>query len=221
MRNNELIKYLSEFITQNRFKKFNDVLKNRTNYITVVLEDLFQSHNASAALRTCDCLGIQDVYVIENKNIFKPNSEITMGASNWVSIHKNSLNSTLQDLKQKGYRLVATLPNQKSTSIYDFDITKGKFALFFGTEKTGLSKQIIENADEFVYIPMYGFTESFNISVSVSIIISSFIEKLKNTNIKWQLSNKEKNEILLNWLKYSIKSSDKIIERYKKSGKKA
>lgn len=221
MRNNELIKYLSEFITKNRYNKFNEVLKNRTNYITVVLEDLFQSHNASAALRTCDCLGIQDVYVIENKNIFKPNSEITMGASNWVNIYKGSPNSTIKDIKQKGYRLVATLPNQSSTSIYDFDITKGKFALFFGTEKTGLSKQIIENADEFVFIPMYGFTESFNISVSVSIIISSFIEKLKNTNIKWQLSKKEKNEILLNWLKYSIKSSDKIIERYKKSGKKA
>jgi tRNA (guanosine-2'-O-)-methyltransferase len=210
-----LIKYLSDFVTKKRLETFNHVIDNRTKYITVVLEDIFQSHNASAVLRTCDCFGIQDIHVIENRNIFNPNPEISLGSSKWLNIisSKNTIKA-INDLKEKDYRIVATVPQKEATLLSDFDLNKGKTALLFGTELTGLTQEAITMADEFIKIPMYGFTESFNISVSVSIILSNLVERLKTSNINWTLNQNEKNMILLEWLKESIQSSDKIIERY-------
>lgn len=218
MTNSNLIKYLSNFITEQRLEKFNRILLNRTNYITVVLEDIFQAHNASAVLRTCDCFGVQNVYVIENRNEFKPNKEISLGASNWLTINSHLENKNTKNiithLKKDGYRIIATTPDNKAISLNELNIEKGKFALVFGTEKLGLSNEAISLADEFVKIPMYGFTESFNISVSAAIILSNVIERLKKSSIEWQLSDIEKENILFNWLKNSIKSSEKIIEKY-------
>jgi len=210
-----LIKYLSDFVTKNRLETFHNIIDNRTRYITIVLEDIFQSHNASAVLRTCDCFGIQDVHVIENRNIFNPNPEIALGSSKWLSIHSSKKTTdSIKGLKEKGYRIVATVPQKEAVFLNDFDLNKGKTALLFGTELTGLTQDAISMADEFIKIPMYGFTESFNVSVSVSIILSNLVERLKSTKIKWHLNHDEKNDILLEWLKESIQSSDKIIERF-------
>ncbi len=219
MNNKELIKHLSDFVTEQRLTKFNQVLVSRTNYVTVVLEDIFQSHNASAVLRTCDCFGVQNVFVIENRNKFTPNNEVSLGASNWLTLNSSNVNhintkDTLLDLKSKGYRIVATTPHNNAVMLNDFDITKGKFALLFGTELTGLTNEAIAIADEYVKIPMYGFTESFNISVSAAIILSNVIERLKKSDINWELSDSEKDNILLDWLKNSIKASDEIVERF-------
>jgi tRNA (guanosine-2'-O-)-methyltransferase len=216
MENLHLIKYLSDFVSQNRLETFNNVIGHRTKYLTIVLEDIFQSHNASAVLRTCDCFGIQDIHIIENRNIFNPNPEIALGSSKWLTLHssKNTIES-INNLKEKGYRIVATVPQKDAILLNDFDLNKGKTALLFGTELTGLTQEAINLADEFIKIPMYGFTESFNISVSVSIILSNLVEQLKKSNINWGLTQDEKNNILLEWLKGSIQSSDKIIERFK------
>ena len=197
MENKTVIKYLSEFITKQRFNKFKQILKNRTNYISVVLEEVFQAHNASAILRTCDCFGVQNVYVIKNRNEFKPNPGISMGAAKWLTINFGQNNpaniqETIINLKNKGYRIIATTPHKNSILLNDFDISKGKFALLFGTELSGLSNEAMALADEFVKIPMYGFTESFNVSVSVGIFLSNTVEKLKKSNIKWQISDSEK-----------------------------
>ena len=218
MINNEIIKHLSNFVTEQRLEKFNEILLNRTNYVTVVLEDIFQSHNASAVLRTCDCFGVQNVFVIENRNEFKPNNEISLGASNWLTINSQLKNkdskSVITYLKKSGYRIIATMPDSKAISINELNLEKGKIAFIFGTEKLGLSKEAISLADEYVKIPMYGFTESFNVSVSAAIILSNIIERLKKSKINWQLSDIEKDGTLLDWLKNSIKSSEEIIERY-------
>ena len=215
MNQKEIIKHLSEFVTHNRLHNFQKVLQNRTNYITVVLEDIFQEHNASAILRTCDCFGIQDVYTIENKNEFIPNQEVDMGSSKWLTLRSNKdTTKTIKKLKKKGYTIVSTTPKNNAIPLYEFDITKGKIALLFGTELTGLSDEALSQSDKFLNIPMYGFTESFNISVSVSIILSQLVEKLRATDIPWQLNKREKETILFNWLKGSVKSSDKIIEHF-------
>ncbi|OFX33879.1 MAG: hypothetical protein A2X08_15260 [Bacteroidetes bacterium GWA2_32_17] len=220
MINNEIIKHLSNFVTKQRLEKFNKILLNRTNYVTVVLEDIFQSHNASAVLRTCDCFGVQNVFVIENRNEFKPNNEISLGASKWLNINSQIENkdtkSVIINLKNNGYRIVAATPQNNTTMLNDLNLTKGKIALLFGTELSGLTDEAISLADEFVKIPMYGFTESFNISVSVAVFLSNIIERLKKSDISWQLSDNEKNFVLLEWLKNSIKSSDEIIERFYK-----
>ena len=214
-----LIEYLSDFVTENRFKQFQRVLEHRTRYITVVLEDIYQSQNASAVLRTCDCFGVQDVHIIENSNEYNINPDVALGASKWLSLNyynekeQNTLDA-LNRLKQEGYRIIATTPHTDDIDLEEFDLSKGKTALVFGTELTGVSNVVMDNADEFMKIPMYGFTESFNISVSAAITLHHLIYKLKNSKVDWRLNEKEAGEILLNWLRKTIKKSDDIEKRY-------
>ena len=221
----ELIEHLKGYLTPNRLALFNTVLKQRTHYITVVLEDIFQPQNASAVLRTCDCFGIHDVHIIENRNNFEVDREVAMGASKWLSLKKyNQLEQntleTIRGLKAENYRIVATTPHINDQELQDFDLTKGKTALVFGSELPGVSEIIKNEADEFLKIPMYGFTESFNISVSAAIILHHLTLKMKqDPSIKWQLNDEEKDEIMLEWMRRSIKSSEQIEQRFLKSKK--
>jgi tRNA (guanosine-2'-O-)-methyltransferase len=215
----KLIKFLSRFVTSQRLDTFNNVLNNRTKYISVILEDIYQSQNASAVLRTCDCFGIQDVYIIENKNQFKVNPHVALGSSNWLNIIKynkdnfNSLNA-INDIKKKGFRIIAASQRKDNLTIDQVDIKKGRIAFLFGSEHKGLSKEAQSLADEITTIPMFGFTESFNISVSTSIILYNVISKLRKSNIPWNLTEEEKKQLLTNWLKSSIKKSDLLVKKF-------
>jgi len=218
--NKELLEYLSDVVNPARLALYNKIIENRTNYITVVLEDIYQAQNASAVLRTCDCTGIQNVHVIENRNKFQDDTEVSMGSSKWITINKyqgfenNSLEA-IRLLKKKGYRIVATSPHSNDVELPDFDMSKGKVALVFGSELPGISETIENEADEFLKIPMFGFTESFNISVSAAIILYHLTDKLRNSNsIKWQLTDDEKVEIKLHWIKNTVKKSTLIEQRF-------
>jgi len=215
----DLIKLLESFVTEERKKLLSSVLKERTRYITVVLEDIFQPHNASAVLRTCDCFGIQDVHIIENKNKYNINPDVTMGSDKWLNIKKynamsDNSSAAINSLKDTGYRIVATTPSGKNTSLEKFDLTKGKVALFFGTELNGLSDFVLKNADEHLFIPMYGFTESFNVSVSAAIILNYLTFQLRNSSIQWKLTRDESLEVKFNWLKRSVRNSENIVKKY-------
>lgn len=220
MENDMLIKsiqFLEEFITENRIDLINKNIDNRTRYITLALENIYQPQNASAVIRSCDCFGIQDLHVIENSNEYTLNPDVVMGASKWVDLYRynekdNNTLDTINSLKQQGYRIVATTPHTKDILLPDFDLSKGKSAFFFGTELTGLSDVVMENADEFVKIPMYGFTESFNISVSAALVLNHLATQMRRTNVSWQLSDQEKLELKLEWLKKSVKKGEKLLE---------
>lgn len=216
----ELINYLSLFVTETRRNLFENIIKWRTNYLTVALEDIYQPQNASAVLRSVDCFGLQSVSVIENKNEFRVNKEVDMGSSKWLNINsynrgENNTLEAIKSLRDKGYRIVATTPHEGAVNLEEFDLEKGKAALFFGTELTGISDIVKDEADEFLKIPMYGFTESFNISVSAAIILHYLTYKLRrNTKIDWKLNTTEKNQILLDWLKATINNSDAIEKQF-------
>jgi tRNA (guanosine-2'-O-)-methyltransferase len=218
--NDSLNNHLEKFITEERKALFHRNIEQRTPYITVVLEDIFQPQNASAVLRTCDCFGIQHVNIIENQHEYTLNPDVVLGSDKWLSINyynKNSNNTkeALTEIKKQGYRIIATSPHSKrNVNLEDFDLKKGKIALLFGTELHGLSKEAFDLADEYLKIPMYGFTESFNISVSAAIILHHLSHQLRNSDIKWQFSQNEKDEILTMWLKKSIKASEQIVKKY-------
>ncbi len=212
-----LTHHLLNLVTDRRKELFLSNLEKRTKYITVVLENIYQPLNASAVLRSCDCFGIQDVHVIENYNEFSPDTEVGMGASNWLSINRynKKKNNTLECialLKKQGYRIVAACPDSTKKPIEKFDLSEGKTALFFGAEVDGLSNTVLESADECITIPMYGFTESFNLSVSAAICLYQMRMKLEQKTIDWKLNEEEKDHILLNWLRYSIDRSE-IVEK--------
>lgn len=223
-KNQELITFLSKHITEKRFSLFQKVIQNRTRYLTVVLEDIYQSHNASAVLRTCDCFGIQDVHVVENYNKFDVNPNVSLGASKWLSLkHYNSNeNNTLQAinaLKEKGYRIIATTLHDNNVSLEDFNLYDGKSAIVFGTELKGISDVVKENADVFLKIPMYGFTESFNISVSAAITLHHLTLKLRSSEVDWCLNEDEREALILEWLKTSIKGGDILEKTFFESNK--
>ncbi|WP_340113226.1 TrmH family RNA methyltransferase [Maribellus mangrovi] len=220
--NKDLLTYLSGYLTPQRQDLFNKVLEMRTRYLTVVLEDIYQPQNASAVLRTCDCFGLQDVHIIENRNTFEVNREVSLGSSKWLSLKKynekeqNSLQA-IKHLKAQGYRIVATTPHTNDQQLHDFDVSKGKAALVFGSELPGITSRIMNEADEFLKIPMYGFTESFNISVSAAIILHHLTLKMRqDERINWQLSDTEKDEIKLEWIRKTIKRSELIEQRFLK-----
>ena len=215
----QLFNYLQSFLSDNRKKLFNEVIAKRTRHFTVITEDVFQLHNTSAVMRSCDVFGIQDLHVIEErfgKNIDK---EIAMGAQKWVNIKRyDTTERCIDSLREDNYQIIATTPHNDSQLLHEFDITK-KSALFFGTEKEGLSDTVLKEADGFLKIPMYGFTESLNISVSAAIILQSLVTKLKQSNINWHLSKEEEQLILLEWTKNTIKSVDEIVERFYENNK--
>lgn len=213
-----LLNHLMEFITPKRKALFEKVLYNRTRHITIVLEDIYQPHNASAVLRTCDLTGIQDVHIIEDKNIYDVNPDIALGSSKWLNLikHNNDKHNTLlafNKLKEQGYRIVASTPHKHDQDLENIPLDK-KIAIVFGTELNGLSEIAIENADEFLKIPMYGFTESYNISVSAALILFTLTNRLRNSKINWHLTPEEKIDILLEWSRRSIKRSDVIEQQF-------
>lgn len=214
---NQLLEHLLSYLTERRKELFKEVCSKRTKHFTVVTEDVYQLHNTSAVMRSCDVFGIQELHVIEEKLGKKIDREIAMGAQKWVNIHRHhSTDVCIDVLKKEGYQIIATSPHNNATEISEFDITK-KSAFFFGKEKDGLSNTVLNNADGFLKIPMYGFTESLNISVSAAIILQSVVTRLKDSNIDWKLTESEKKELIFHWTKMTIKSADQIIDRFYKS----
>ena len=214
----ETIEYLKKFVSSERHNRIRDIAKKRTRHFTIVVENLFQSHNMSAILRTAECLGIQDVHIIEQDFEYEINKQVSLGSQKWLSIYrynnlKNNTLSCLQSLKEKGYKIVATLPCEEEHLLDDIPI-ETKSAFLFGTELNGLTKEAIAMADEFVKIPMYGFTESYNVSVSVGLTLMNVNERLRKSLIEWSLSKKEICDLELDWLKKSIKDSDTILKRF-------
>jgi len=209
-----LLEYLKSFVSDERLKRFDEVIAERIGHMHIVLEDIYQAHNASAVLRSVDCFGIQNVHFIETRNFYKVSDDVALGASQWLNIHRHkNTRETLSELKQQGFKIVATTPHKNDKTIYDFDVTQ-KFALVFGTEKEGISQDIFDMADEFVKIPMYGFTESFNISVCAAMCMNEFSNKIRKEVPNPYLLAEEKQDIYIEWLRKSIRKCDLIIKDF-------
>ncbi|MCH2234138.1 MAG: RNA methyltransferase [Crocinitomicaceae bacterium] len=215
----ELLDFLLNHITEERAELFEQVAAQRTKYLTVALEDLFQPHNASAVMRSCDCFGVQDLHIIENRNTFAPNKEIAMGSSKWLNLHRHNTkdadNTTgcINALKAQGYKVVATTPHTDDCTLEELDISQ-PIALLFGTEKSGLTENALSQADEYVRIPMYGFTESFNISVSAALSLFSVTERIRKSDVNWQLSEAEQISLKIEWAKRTLKSAKELEKRF-------
>ena len=211
----EITEYLREFATEARWQKIEEVVQQRTRHITVVVEDIYQPHNASAVLRSCDGFGIQDVHIIENSNQFDASSQVTIGADQWLTLHRykdegvDNTERCFSDLKKQGYKVIATTPHENDTNLNELPIDQ-KTALVFGTELEGISDRAEELADGFVKIPMAGFSESFNISVSAAVCLYNVTRRLRASDINWKLSDEEIDNLKYQWLKKSIKAGEQL-----------
>jgi len=220
----ELISYLASFISEKRKARFDEVIAQRTQHLRIVLENVYQGHNASAVLRSCESFGIQDVHFIENRNQLKISDDVAMGSSNWLTIHRhnatdNNTVEAIQHLKDLGYRIVATTPHKNDCTIDALPVDK-KLALIFGTEIDGISKEVFEHADEFVKIPMYGFTESFNVSVCAALCMYELTTRIRKEVKGHLLTEQEKLDVYFEWLKKSVEKSEALIKNYLDLNKK-
>ena len=205
--------YLSDFITDNKKRTIERVLSQRTKHFTAVFEDLYKPHNISASIRTLDCFGVQEAQIIEYQNTYRWNPFVLRGAGNWITVNKYrdregaATRQCLEAIKKRGYKILVTVLNQDSRPIDEINICD-KSAIVFGTEFTGVSSEAIEAADELIHIPMYGFTESFNVSVSVSIIFSQLVQRMRESEISWQITEMEKEELRFQWYVSLTKNLD-------------
>jgi tRNA (guanosine-2'-O-)-methyltransferase len=214
----KLLKYLEGYLTEKRKALFKRVLTDRTRHFTVVLEDIYQQHNASAVVRSCDIFGVQDLHVIENKYVNKVSRHVAKGSQKWLTFHRyreatENTKTCLVSLRNEGYQIIATTPHNDSSLLQDFDITR-KSAFVFGVEKEGVSEEIMEQADGYLKIPMVGFTESLNISVAAAIILQNLTEKLRKSEVAWGLTPAEKELLYFEWVEKTIKNVDKIKAYY-------
>ena len=213
-----LYDHLSQFVSDHKKNFVEKVLAHRTRYVTVVLENIFQSQNASAVIRTCECMGLQNLHVIENTAKYQLNVRVLKGSDKWINIERyrdknvNNTEACFSRLRQEGYRIMLADPSEDGIPIGDIDVTAGKIAIVFGNELRGVSDYALENCDHKIRIPMYGFTESLNVSVSAAICLNTILPKLRTSGLPIGLSDKEKRIISLNWYKKIVKRSD-IVER--------
>lgn len=216
-KNKLLSDYFLRFVSDHRKEFLEKVLDQRTRYITMVLEDIYQSQNASAVIRTCECLGIQDVHIIENDSKYTVNRKVLKGSYKWVDLirHKgkmrNNTETCFEALRASGYKIAVTDPSPEGISIHEVSV-EDKIALVMGNELHGTSSYALEKADMKVRIPMYGFTESLNISVSAAICLNTLVPTLRVSEVDWQLTESEKDEIRISWLRKMVRNPE-ILER--------
>ncbi len=221
LNDSQLFDLMSRHVTDDRLEKILTVSEQRTKYITLAAENLYYSQNASALLRSCECFGIQDVHFLENNNKLPTiNRHVALGTTRWLTIHRhkeeeNNTAQALEELKNDGYRIIATVPpGPEAISLPEFDLAKGKAALIFGNERDGVSPLVKEAADEFLTIPMAGFAESFNISVSVAVILYELTQRLRDSNLEWKLPDHELTELRLDWVRRTANRAREVEDEY-------
>lgn len=213
------IDYLSGIINEERRERLQQVLGERTRHITVVLEDVYQPQNASAVVRTCECLGIQELHVIENLYEYRLNPAVVQGSSKWIDLirhnreEQDNSRACIEQLKQRGYRIIAMDPAPGGRTVDQLDISD-KLALCFGSEEPGLSATLLDLADETVKIPIHGFTQSYNLSVSAGISLYTLVTALRNSAVDWRLGEPDATDLYIKWLAHSTPSGQSLLEKY-------
>ena len=216
----ERLDYMNEFITEDRKEVLHRTVSQRTHYMRIMTENMFHPQNASAIMRHCEAFGIQQIHTVEDRCKFDPSVNIVRGTHKWVDVeHHENTAEALTALKAEGYRIVATTPHRCSATPESFDVTKGKFALVFGTEHAGISDEVIEAADDFLMIPMCGMVESLNVSASAAILIYMLSERIRQSVDGWQLSDSEQLKLLTRWTMSSVRDYERILRRAEVSGK--
>jgi tRNA (guanosine-2'-O-)-methyltransferase len=215
-----LLAYLQTFLTDERQERFAAVLSQRTRRITVVLEDMYGSHNIGAVLRTCDAFGVQDIHVIEDSHEFQLEPEIALGSQKWLTVSRyrdmpNPRRACVETLRAAGYRLLAVTPHAEASPPEEVDVSS-PCALLFGTEKDGLTDELTSLADGAVRIPMCGFVESLNVSVAAALCLYPMLRNMRRNADGWGLTDAEKEVLLLSWVRQSVASCDAVEARFQR-----
>ena len=214
MNNQKIFQHLQQFLTDERLEKINHFAPESSDFVLPVIEDVFQFRNAAAIVRSVEACGFHKIIAMESEHEFNPNLRVTKGAETWVEVEKLPHNlDSLREIKNRGYKILAVSPENNATMLSDYDL-KEPVALVFGTEAAGVSEEILDFADETLAIPMYGFTQSFNVSVAAAICVYELKQKLLRSNLDYKLSEEKLWEMKVRWAMNSIKSGEQILANY-------
>ncbi len=214
MNNQKIFQHLQQFLTDERLEKINHFAPESSDFVLPVIEDVFQFRNAAAIVRSVEACGFHKIIAMESEHEFNPNLRVTKGAETWVEVEKLPHNlDSLGEIKNRGYKILAVSPENNATMLSDYDL-KEPVALVFGTEAAGVSEEILDFADETLAIPMYGFTQSFNVSVAAAICVYELKQKLLRSNLDYKLSEEKLWEMKVRWAMNSIKSGEQILAKY-------
>lgn len=208
--------YLQQFLTEERLRKIEHFAPESSDFVLPVVEDVYQFRNAAAIVRSVEACGFHKVVALQEENNFEPNLRVTKGADTWVEVEKLPRNmESFQKIRDKGYKIVAVSLEKNAKFLPEYEITE-PIALVFGTEMEGVSKEVLDFADETLAIPMYGFTRSFNVSVAASICMYELKQKLIKSNIDYKLNEEKLLKMKIRWTVNSIKSGEMILSKYMK-----
>lgn len=210
---------LDTFVSDRRLHRMESVLSNRTKTLTVVLDRIKNYHNVSAVIRSADAFGINDVHLVGEK--FEYTKGISRGSERWIDLIRHETPSlAISNLKKEGYSIVVLQPeeitnkdkNLTALPVFQLPFSE-KLALVFGNERLGVDKEFTKNAKYGAYIPMFGFVESFNISVACAItLFCSTTGTSEHKRDLLPLTQEQKAQIKDRWLKDDVNNSEKILE---------
>jgi tRNA (guanosine-2'-O-)-methyltransferase len=190
-------------MTPERKERLLNVLKNRQHNITVVLENIFDPHNISAVMRTCDAVGVQEIYVLNTRipphKKWGPKS--SSSAAKWLTIHQHTdVETCFAELRSKYKRVLTTHLSSDAVSLYQIDFTE-RVALVFGNEHDGVSAEIRSLADGNFIIPQVGIIKSLNISVACAVSLYEAFRQKNNAGHYNQQSipQNQAEELMVNW----------------------
>lgn len=195
-----------------RLAEMQRVLGERTHWLTIVLEDVFQPHNSSAVLRTCECFGVQTVHVVECKRKFRISNQVAMGGAKWIDVERHAETAAcLDQLRAQGYRTAAATLRPDASTLNQIPLDK-PLAVLIGHERKGLSEQAHESADVRFQLPMHGFTQSYNLSVFSSLCLYELTQRLRQSHHDWRLTAEQRERILTRWLCQDAKAIQRLAE---------
>jgi tRNA (guanosine-2'-O-)-methyltransferase len=200
-----VIAALEPLTTDARGDRLKSILGERTGSVTVVFDHPHDPHNGSAVLRSCDAFGVQRVHVICGQDQFAASRMVAKGSERWVDIiHHESAAVAARLLRQEGFRLFVTHPEGRLTPTDLVSLEKVAFIL--GNERDGVSQELTELADDTVRIPMRGFVESLNVSVTAAILVQAACQGRPS-----DLSERERQNIYARWLRKSVPRADEVL----------
>ena len=194
-----------QIVLQKRIDRIRNVVENRQENLIVVLEDVHDPHNASAILRTCDALGIQNVwFAFETEQRYNPGKigkASSSSANKWLDFAVfDSSASCIEALKQQGYSIVVTALTDASVSLMEYRAGNGKIAVVVGNEHRGVSDAMLAASDTVLQIPMFGFVQSLNVSVATAIVLWEITRQRRQQGTECLIPEEKKGKLLADLL---------------------
>ena len=204
---------LAPLLTAERIARIDEVLAARLGSVVTVVEDTYDPRNAAATIRTTEAIGLGELHVIELEDRFSASGGVTRGAHKWIELHRwKSAEAAIAGLRGRGFRIYATLPGAPHT-IDDVDVTT-PIAVAFGNEHDGLTRSAIDACDGALGVPMYGFTESFNLSVTVALAMTRVAARRRAAiGSTGDLDDVRRRELRARWFALKIRGAIGILER--------